>query len=53
MGPLTPRKLYPGDWVSQNRKVAVTLTNVSGESAVILKAVFAKPEGGGCRGGCK
>jgi len=53
IAPLAPRRLYPGDWVTQNRQIEVTYTNIGGESAVLVKAVFAKPEFGGCRGGCK
>jgi hypothetical protein len=48
-----PRLLYPGNWVSQDRQIKVSYTNVGGESAIVLKAVFAKPALGGCHGGCK
>jgi hypothetical protein len=52
-GPGEPQILYPGDWVTQDRQVAVNLRNVGGDTAVILKAVFAVPEGGGCPGDCR
>ena len=48
--------LYPGDWITQNDQVWFTLRAIGGESAVILKAVWAKPPGTGiegCGGGCK
>ena len=51
--PRDPTVLKPGDWISQDRQVEVTYTNVGDEDAIILKAVFAVREGGGCRGGCK
>lgn len=49
-----PVILYPGDWVIQDRLVDVTYRNVGGESAIILKAVYAEPvrPGGGCGGDC-
>lgn len=50
---LTQRRLYPGDWVTQDRQVEVTYTNIGGEDAIILKAVYAKLVLGGCHGGCK
>ena len=46
--------LYPGDWVTQNDQVWFTLRAIGGESAVVLKAVWAKPpQDAGCNGGCK
>lgn len=45
--------LYPGDWITQNQKVEVTWRNVGGDSAVILKAVFAEHTDGGCPGDCR
>jgi hypothetical protein len=47
------RWLYPGDWVSQDQKVEVTYTNMGSDTAIILKAVWAVPGGGGCGGGCR
>jgi hypothetical protein len=46
--------LYSGDWVTQNDQVWFTLRAIGGESAVVLKAVWAKPPiEAGCSGGCK
>lgn len=46
--------LFPGDWVTQDQQVWFTYRNVGGDSAVILKAVWAVPEiDQGCGGGCK
>ncbi len=52
-GPGSPQILYPGDWVTQDRQVQVTYRNVGGDTAIVLKAVFAKPSGGGCPGDCR
>jgi hypothetical protein len=49
----TPQPLYPGDWVTQDQEVRFSYRNVGGDSAVILKAVWTDPEGGGCSGGCR
>lgn len=46
--------LYPGDWVVQDDRTWFTFSSVGGESAVVVKAVFAKPPVDiGCAGGCK
>jgi hypothetical protein len=50
--------LYPGDWVTQDRMVAVSIRNVGSDSAILLKAVYAKSVefmagGGGCGGNCR
>lgn len=47
--------LFPGDWVTQDRKVAASIRNIGGDSAMIVKAVYAKSlgSGGGCGGDCK
>ena len=47
--------LYPGDWITQDRRVQVSYGNVGSDSAIIMKAVFAVPEdgGGGCGGDCR
>lgn len=47
------KTLYPGDWITQDQRVEVTYRNIGGDSAVILKAVYAMPEGGGCPGDCR
>ncbi len=50
----TTLTLYPGDWVTQNDQVWFTFQSVGGESAVVLKAVWAKlPPDIGCGGGCR
>ena len=50
----TQKRLYPGDWVSMDDQVWFTFTSVGGESAVVLKAVWANPPPvAGCGGGCK
>lgn len=47
--------LFPGDWVTQDRTVAVQLRNIGSDSAIILKAVYARSlgGGGGCGGDCR
>jgi hypothetical protein len=47
------KRLYPGDWVTMDDQVWFTYTSVGGESAVVLKAVWAKIPDSGCGGGCK
>jgi hypothetical protein len=53
--PESEQTLYPGDWVTQNRMVAVSFRNVGSDSAIILKAVYAKSWGdlNGCGGDCR
>jgi hypothetical protein len=47
-------RLYPGDWVTMSDQVWFTFRSVGGESAVVLKAVWANPPiDAGCSGGCK
>jgi hypothetical protein len=47
--------LYPGDWVIQDRLIDISLHNMGGDSAILLKAVYAEPTGGGggCAGDCR
>jgi len=45
--------LYPGDWITLNQNVNFSYSNVGGESAIIVKAVWATDHIGGCGGGCK
>jgi hypothetical protein len=46
--------LYPGDWITLDRRVQFSYRNVGGDSAIIVKAVWARNLGGtGCGGGCK
>jgi hypothetical protein len=47
------KTLYPGDWITQDQRITVSYRNIGGEAAVILKAVYAVPEGGGCPGDCR
>jgi hypothetical protein len=51
--PGTAQILYPGDWVTQDRQVAVAYRNSGGDTAIILKAVYALPSAGGCPGDCR
>ena len=48
-----PQPLYPGDWITQDQKVLFSYLNAGSDTAIILKAVWAAPDGGGCGGGCK
>jgi hypothetical protein len=50
----TPQILYAGDWITQNQRVVISMTNIGGETAIILKGAFVEPPpGGGCHGDCK
>jgi hypothetical protein len=53
----TTQTLNPGDWVTQDDRIWFTLRSVGDESAIVQKAVWAKPPSGremeGCSGGCK
>ena len=49
----SPQPLYPGDWITQDQKVLFSYFNAGSDTAIILKAVWAAPDGGGCGGGCK
>jgi len=49
----SPRRLYPGDWVAQDQHIEVSYTNLGSDPAIIWKAVWAVPGGGGCNGGCR
>ena len=49
----SPRRLYPGNWVAQDQRIEVSYTNMGGDTAIIWKAVWAVPDGGGCNGGCR
>jgi hypothetical protein len=44
---------YPGDWITLDQQVRFSYRNVGGDSAIVLKAVWAPPIMGGCGGGCK
>jgi hypothetical protein len=44
---------FPGDWITLDQRVRFSYRNVGGDSAIVLKAVWATPIVGGCSGGCK